>query len=133
MTLFLSLLTIIILLIVVAIVALTRALLALSDKISKIEDIVVNNYNEIEDKKIEKKSNIEDDIASGLVKGLKQIRSDDEKHLKLLAMARKLQRQPTTIMNQNSAADDRFDTGGDLIPANLTKEELEVLKMFYEK
>ena len=132
MTLFLSALTLVVFLLAAAFVVSVRALLALSDKVSKLEEFVVGNYSEDEEKK-PSKNNIEDDIASGLVKGLQQIRSDDEKHLKLIEMARRLQRRPTPVMNQNSAADDRFDTGGDLIPTNLTKEELEVLRMFYEK
>lgn len=79
------------------------------------------------------KNSIENDVASGLIKGLTKMRSDDERHLQLMEMSRKLQRTPMAVMNHNSASDEIINTGGDLIPANLTKEELEVLKLYYEK
>lgn len=77
--------------------------------------------------------NTEDSVANGLVKGLRAIKDEDERHLKLLEMTRKLQSAPLGVMNQNSANSNSFDTGGDLIPTNLTKEEQEVLRMFYAK
>lgn len=108
---------------------LAKALLALSERLSKAEGVLISGEQPATRKR---ERNIEDDVASGLIKGLQQMRTDDENHLKLLEMARKLQRTPMPIMNQNSASDESFNSGGDLIPANLTKEELDVLKMFYE-
>jgi hypothetical protein len=130
MTLFLAVLTLVVFLTIAALIVVTRALFALSDKI----DVIVRVLsNQPESPRIKKESNNEGDVSSGLVKGLRQMRDDDEKHLKLLEMSRKLQRNPMPILNQNSASEDSFDTGGDLIPANLTQEELDVLRMFYEK
>jgi hypothetical protein len=128
MTIYLIFLGIIVVLLVAAVAFLIKGVFSLSTKIDAIVNVL---SNQPEPTPVKRESNIEDDVAAGLVKGLQQMRTDDERHLKLLAMARKLQRQPTPIMNQNSAADDRFDTGGDLIPANLTREELDVLKEFY--
>jgi hypothetical protein len=61
------------------------------------------------------------------------MREDDANHLKLLEMSRKLQRSPSAVLNHNSAGNDVIDTHGDLIPQNLTQEEREVLRMFYEQ
>lgn len=108
-----------------------KAILALSEKQSKLEEFVATTYQPEEESKPE--SNLEQQVASGLIKGLKQLRNDDEKHMRLLKMARKLQQTPQPILNQNSASDERFDTGGDLIPANLSKDELDILKEFYGK
>lgn len=75
---------------------------------------------------------VNDSVATGLVKGLQQMRVDDEKHLQMLEMNRKLQRVPLGVMNQNSIPKG-FDTGGELIPSNLTAEEQEILRMYYDK
>lgn len=81
--------------------------------------------------KPEPKVNIENDVANGLIKGLSRLREDDESHLKLIEMTRRMQNQPTAIMNQSSAGNDPFFAGGNLVPANLTEEEKQVLKEFY--
>lgn len=108
-----------------------KGMFALSERLSIVEGFVIENSNE---KKMKFSSkNIEDDVASGLVKGLQQVREDDENHLKLLEMSRQLQRQPMPVLNQNSGVSETINTGGDLIPVNLSNEEKEVLRMFYEK
>jgi len=71
-------------------------------------------------------------VATGLVKGMQQMKDDEENHLKLLEMGRQLQRTPFKVMNQNSVSKN-FDTVGDLIPGNLTKEEEEILRMYYDR
>lgn len=78
-------------------------------------------------------TNIKDEIATGLFKGMTNLKKDEENHLKLLEMARRSNKNPTAILNQNYASNQPFDTGGDLIPQNLTEEEKQVLKIFYEK
>lgn len=75
---------------------------------------------------------VSDSVATGLVKGLQQMRADDEKHLQMLEMNRKLQSVPLGVMNQNSISKG-FDTGGELIPGNLTAEEQEILRMYYDR
>lgn len=71
-------------------------------------------------------------VSTGLVKGLQQVKDDDERHLKLLEMGRHLQSAPLKVMNQNSVPKS-FNTGGELIPSNLTKEEEEILRMYYDR
>lgn len=71
-------------------------------------------------------------VSTGLVKGLQQVKDDDERHLKLLEMGRRLQSAPLKVMNQNSVPKS-FNTGGELIPSNLTKEEEEILRMYYDR
>jgi len=108
-----------------------KAILAMSDKQSKLEEFVATMYQSKEENK--PKTNLEQQVATDLIKGLKQLRNDDEKHMQLLKLARKLQQNPQPILNHNSGSDERFDTGGDLIPANLSKDELDILKEFYGK
>lgn len=120
-----------ILYLIVSTIFIIKILFRLEKRISALEE------SEITEQKVSKfkasQHNVEDSVASGLVKGLQAIRDEDQRHLKLLEMTRKLQRTPLPVMNQNSAKPDSFDTGGDLIPANLSKEEQEILKMFYDR
>lgn len=97
----------------------------LEKRISQIERYIIedNKKNQVD---------VDESVATGLVKGLQKMREDDEKHLKLLEMGRQLQ-TPFKIMNQSSVKNKGFDTGGDLIPGNLTKEEEEVLRMYYDR
>lgn len=102
--------------------------LKLEKRISRIEKYVLEVLDDIDDKQINDKNSSSID----LVKGLQQVKKDDERHLKLLEMGRQLQ-TPLKIMNQNSIQDRGFNTGGDLIPHNLTKEEEEILRMYYDR
>jgi hypothetical protein len=95
-----------------------RTLMKIDNRITTLEKIT----NELIENKVENVN------QPSLVKGVQQIRDDDEKYLKMLEMSRTNQ-----IMNHNSIVNNSFDTDGDLIPDNLSKEELDVLKMFYEK
>lgn len=104
----------------------TKAILSLSDRISHLEDLVLLTQVP------QKEQFVEEDVATGLVKGLQKMKSDDQKHLKLIELARTSQKSPMGIMN-HSSTEEILDTGGDLIPANLSKEERDVLKMFYDK
>jgi len=99
--------------------------LALENRISKLEKMFVDEFLTPKD--------LKKDIASGLIRGLQDLKDNDERHLQLLEMARKNQKIPSPILNQKSATPDAFDTGGDLIPQNLTTEEQEILRMFYDK
>lgn len=106
-----------------------KALLNIENRVKTLENHVIQLFSTL----INPSLKMEDSIASGLVKGIQAIRDEDERHLKLLDMARNLQRGPLPVMNQNSGTKEILDTGGDLIPTNLTKEEREVLQMFYDK
>lgn len=97
----------------------------LEKRISQLERYV------IEDAK-KNQVDMSDSVASGLVKGLQQIKEDDERHLKLIEMGRQLQRTPLKVMNQNSVSK-YLDTGGELIPGNLTGEEEAILRMYYDR
>lgn len=99
--------------------------LRLEKRISQVEKVLLENTNE-------NQVDVGQSVATGLVKGLQQMREDDERHLKLLEMGRQLQRTPLKVMNQNSATNP-INTGGDLIPQNLTKEEEEILRMYYDR
>lgn len=108
-----------------------KAILAVSDKQSKLEEFVATMYQPKEENK--SKTNLEQQVATDLIKGLKQLRNDDEKHMQLLKLSRKLQQNPQPIFNHTAGSDESFNTGGDLIPANLSKDELDILKEFYGK
>lgn len=99
--------------------------LRLEKRISQVERYVIEDSTK-------NQVDVEQSVATGLVKGLQQMREDDERHLKLLEMGRQLQRTPLKVMNQNSATHP-LNTGGDLIPQNLTKEEEEILRMYYDR
>jgi glucose-6-phosphate 1-dehydrogenase len=108
-----------------------KAILAMSDKQSKLEEFVATMYQSKEENK--PKTNLEQQVATDLIKGLKQLRNDDEKHMQLLKLSRKLQQNPQPILNHTAGSDESFNTGGDLIPTNLSKDELDILKEFYGK
>ena len=82
----------------------------------------------------ERTTNSDDQIATGLMRGMQMLREDDERTMKLMELSRKAKRLPSHgPMSSSDSKLQPFDTGGDLIPSNLTKNEQEVLKMFYEK
>ena len=109
-----------------------RLLESLKKRVSQLEsDINIDTEKEMYTEKELLKAN--GDIGSDLIKNFQQLRNSDEKHIKLLEMSRNIQRNPMTIMNHNSLNDRFIDTKGDLIPENLTQQELEVLKLYYEK
>lgn len=62
-----------------------------------------------------------EEVSSELMQGYKNLKTEENKHLEFIALARKRQQGMG------------FDTGGDLIPANLTQHEQEVLRDFYTK
>lgn len=97
----------------------------LEKRVSQVERFI------IEDAK-KNQVDVGDSVATGLVRGLQQMREDDERHLKLLEMGRQLQRTPLKVMNQNSVSK-YIDTGGELIPGNLTEDEKEILRMYYDR
>lgn len=101
-------------------------------RLAMIEEIIVNELSQNVHTKLQPPKNIESEIAAGLIKGIKQLRTDDENHLKLLSLARKAQQTAMPVMNSNSVGQEFINTGGDLIPSNLTKEEREILKMWHE-
>lgn len=70
------------------------------------------------------------DEGAVLVKGLERIRTDDEKMLRMQEMARQKHSSIYTGIKDHHSF---VDTGGDLIPQNLTDEERNVLKMFYSE
>jgi hypothetical protein len=103
-----------------------KVLMRLEKRITQVEKFL------LEDVTKKNQIDVSDSVAIGLVKGLQQMREDDERHLKLLEMGRNLQRTPLKIMSQSSLPKN-FNTGGDLIPDNLTKDEEEVLRMYYDR
>jgi hypothetical protein len=107
-----------------------KVMLKFEKRITDLENVVliINNTQP----NIQSPNLTEDTIASGLMKGFQQMREDEEKHLKLLEMSRIKNNTPLTVMNQNSTSKG-FDTGGDLIPSNLTNEEQEILRIFYDR
>lgn len=111
--------------IILTICFILKIAMKLEKRISQIEKYVMEDS-------IKNQVDVEKSVATGLVRGLQQMKDDEEKHLKLLEMGRQLQRTPLKVMNQNSVPKN-FDTGGDLIPGNLTKEEEEILKMYYDR
>jgi hypothetical protein len=113
-------------------IVLFKSLLAIDKRLLGLEEFVINEYSTQRHTGLEKPKNIESEIASGLIKGIKQLRTDDENHLKLLALARKAQQTAMPVISSNSVGNEFINTGGDLIPANLTKEEREILKMWHE-
>lgn len=74
----------------------------------------------------------EEKISLDLYKGLRRVKDDDQKHLSMLEMSRKIQSSPTPITNHTQYSKEIIDTAGDLLPDNLTKEELDVIKAFYD-
>lgn len=106
--------------------------LSISERLRKVEDNLIDaikDANTFRPPRME--TDMESEVASGLVMGLRQMRDDDERHQKLLELARQQARQPVPVLNQNSAAQEIIDTKGELIPANLTEHEREVLKAYY--
>lgn len=77
--------------------------------------------------------NTEDQIATGLMRGMQMLREDDERTMQLLELSRKARNLPAVPMTTNSVGPEILDTGGELIPNNLTKEEEEILRMYYDK
>ncbi len=104
-----------------------KAFLALENRVSFLEK------NSITDSDRDEDLQSSDDPATALMNGFQKVREDEQNHLKLLEMSRKLQGKPPVIMTHNSFGDRGFDSDGDLIPNNLTEEEQNVLKMFYDK
>jgi hypothetical protein len=123
---------VIVIIIVVFNFCVIKALLSLSERMDNLEKNIDEAVT-ITKSSIKPPENIENQISSGLIKGLQQIKDADEKQLKLIEMARKMRNVPAPIMNQNYGGPEILNTGGDLIPDNLTKEEIEVLKVWYEK
>lgn len=78
-------------------------------------------------------NNVEDKIATGLMKGMQMLKEDDDRTLRLLEINRQSKKQASVPMLTSDGGPNSFDTGGHLIPENLTKEEQEILKMFYDK
>jgi hypothetical protein len=99
--------------------------LKLEKRINQVEKYIIEDANK-------NQVDMSDSVATGLMKGLQQLKSDEERHLKLLEMGRKLQKTPLGVMNQSSVSKG-FDTGGELIPENLTTEEQEILRMYYDR
>lgn len=99
--------------------------LKLEKRISQVERYIIEDVNK-------NRVDMSESVATGLMKGLQQLKDDEERHLKLIEMGRKLQKTPLGVMNQNSVSKG-FDTGGDLIPDNLTAEEQEILRMYYDR
>lgn len=97
----------------------------LEKRVSQIEKVLLEDVTK-------NQTDVSESVATGLVKGLRQIKEDDERHLKLMEMSRQLQRTPLKVMNQNSASE-YINTGGELIPGNLTEEEKEILRMYYDR
>lgn len=97
----------------------------LEKRVSQIEKVLLEDVtkNQID---------VNESVATGLVKGLRQIKEDDERYLKLMEMSRQLQRTTLKVMNQNSTSE-YINTGGELIPGNLTEEEKEILRMYYDR
>lgn len=113
---------------IILIGVLTKGMFSISERLSKLEDFIIENQSSLS-----KESPKEDGVGLTLINKFDKIQKDDEKQLELFKTMRNAQNKPTPILNQNSLSSDTFDTGGDLIPVNSTKEELEVLRMFYEK
>jgi len=74
---------------------------------------------------------VDNTVATGLVGGLQKVKEDDDRTLNFLEMGRHLREK--SIMNQNDGRAEILDTGGELIPVNLSKEEQEALNMWYDK
>lgn len=97
----------------------------LEKRVSQIEKVLLEDVTK-------NQTDVSESVATGLVKGLRQIKEDDERYLKLMEMSRQLQRTTLKVMNQNSTSE-YINTGGELIPGNLTEEEKEILRMYYDR
>jgi hypothetical protein len=104
-----------------------KALLSLEKRLAALEAF---NPTEIDDTPEETIGN-DMDVAAGLMKDLSKIKSDEDKFVRLLEMARKAKGNPLSIMNNNSSNSSTVYSDGNLIPQNLTSSEREVLNQFY--
>jgi hypothetical protein len=117
--------------IIACIIALIRICLMLDNRISFLEKNAISDINEMRKENRNENDLIENSIANGLIRGLHQLREDEDNQERLLELARKTKNMPSKIYNQTSAELDTFNTNGDLIPANLTDEEKKILKLYY--
>jgi hypothetical protein len=62
-----------------------------------------------------------EDVSSQLMQAYNSLKSEEDKHLAFIDLAHKRQQSMG------------FDSGGELIPTNLTPQEQEILKDFYNK
>lgn len=95
-------------------------LLNLDSRISRIE------RNQSFDTVNIKSPNQQIDLGSKLINGMYDVNKDDEKHLNYLLLSRQAQ---NGLFKHAQPSD--LNTHGDLIPTNLTKTELDTLKLFY--
>jgi len=113
---------------IIAIILAFKALIRLEKRMSQAEKYILDDSENPKTNAV----NIVESPTGGLVRGIQQIRENDEKYLKLLELSRQLQQVPLGVMNQNSTSKS-FNTNGELIPNNLTNEEREILKMYYDR
>ena len=132
--------TMIIILVVINVVSFVffgKAFLSLEKRLSSIESIGYdsNNNEESSNDLPVNINNIEKSVASGLIIGMKKLQEDNNNHLNLLELSRKSQSSFATPIYNNSDISNTydFDTGGELIPENLSNEEKDVLKIWYDK
>lgn len=68
-------------------------------------------------------------VSDGVKNAIREISYEDEQK----KIFEKKKRLPDTIYSRNSDDGDVINSGGELIPANLSMEEKQILEMFYSK
>ena len=122
---------------IISIILTIKVMLSFEKRISSLESFGFDNDNNVDiaspEPNINNINNIEKSVANGLFLGMKRFQEESHNQLKLLDLARKAQSFPTSIYSNSNNSSVSYDTGGELIPDNLSKEEQDILQVWYSK
>ena len=79
------------------------------------------------------KSNIEKSIKDGFISAVKELEYEKEQEAELFKTIKEKSNQSNGVYSSANKKEEPLNTGGDLIPMNLTDGEKEILRMFYNQ
>ena len=79
------------------------------------------------------KSNIEKSIKDGFISAVKELEYEKEQEAELFKTIKEKSNQSNGVYSSIYKKEELIDTKGDLIPMNITDNEKEILRMFYNE